>query len=141
MMDLFEQIKKDEGFRRYPYQCSAGAWTVGYGRNIDANHGGPGVSEDEAHHMLRNDIAKAERHLKEVFPNWLTMGTVRQNALINMCLNLGAGGFSRFVNMISAIKRGYWGKAGFEARDSRWFVQVGRRAERVAQEIETGVAL
>ncbi len=59
-MELFEQIKEDEGFRRYIYKCSAGAWTIGYGRNVDPGKMGPGISEDEAAHLLRNDLAAAE---------------------------------------------------------------------------------
>ena len=141
MTELFEQIKQDEGFRRHPYECTAGALTIGYGRNIDPDHGGPGISEDEAHHMLRNDLAAAEIDLRGVFPNWKTIGLVRQNALVNMRFNLGPNRFRGFTNMIAAINRGAWGMAGFEARDSRWFHQVGQRAVRIAQEIETGVSL
>ena len=44
MTGLFDRVKRDEGFRRYPYRCSAGALTIGYGRNIDEYHGGGGIN-------------------------------------------------------------------------------------------------
>ena len=140
-MDLFEQIKKDEGFRRYPYRCPAGALTIGYGRNIDEEKGGPGIAEDEAAFMLRNDLVGAELHLKALFGNWGAMGQVRRNALLNMRFNLGPFRFGGFVKMITAVQKGYWDVAGREARDSRWYFQVGQRAERIARELETGVSL
>jgi len=116
-------------------------WTIGYGRNIDGDAGGPGISEVEAGFLLRNDVAAAEIHLRGVFPNWKTMGQARRNAFINMRFNLGPSRFLGFINMIAAVTRGAWGIAGMEARDSRWYFQVGSRAERIARTIETGVSL
>ena len=141
MTDLWEQIKHDEGYRCYPYRCSAGVLTIGYGRNIDEVGGGPGIAEDEAAHMLRNDLHSAEIDMKGIFPNWADIGQARRNAFINMRFNLGPTRFRGFVNMIEAARRGVWGIAGMEARDSRWYFQVGGRAERIARTIETGVSL
>ena len=142
MTSLWERIILDEGgYRCYPYKCSAGVLTIGYGRNIDEARGGSGIAEDEAALMLTNDISKAEAHMKAIFPNWEPMGQARRNAFINMRYNLGGRGFTRFVNMIEAAKRGFWDAAGREARDSTWYFQVGSRAERIARTIETGVSL
>lgn len=140
-MDVFDRAKRDEGFSRYPYRCTGGALTIGYGRNIDEENGGPGISEIEAGFLLRNDLAAAEIHLRGVFSNWETMGPVRQGAFINMRMNLGPSRFLGFRNMIAAARRGLWDIAGREARDSRWYFQVGMRAERIAREIETGVSI
>lgn len=34
MNELYEKIKEHEGFRSTPYKCTAGKWTIGYGRNL-----------------------------------------------------------------------------------------------------------
>lgn len=141
MNEVFERVKKDESYRRHAYRCRAGVLTIGYGRNIDEEAGGPGVSEVESSFLLRNDLAISESHMKVVFNNWESMGQVRRNALINMRMNLGPGRFIGFRNMVAAIRRGSWGIAGMEARDSRWYYQVGSRAERIAKAIETGASI
>ena len=86
-MDLIEQIKQDEGFRQFVYQCTASRWTIGYGRNVD-ERGGKGISEGEAAALLRKDVAACTSDLFKLFGarTWGGMGAVRQNALVNMCV-------------------------------------------------------
>ena len=52
METLEEQLIRHEGYRQFPYNCSAGKRTIAIGRNLDDR----GISEDEAKYMLRNDI-------------------------------------------------------------------------------------
>lgn len=49
---LTEQLREDEGFRSFPYKCSAGALTIGYGRNLDSN----GLRRVEAKALFDNDV-------------------------------------------------------------------------------------
>ena len=44
LMITVEQIKKHEGYKQYPYYCTGGKLTIGYGRNLDEN----GINEEEA---------------------------------------------------------------------------------------------
>ena len=44
--------------------------------------------------------------------------------------------YSKFVKHIAALKDYKWALAGAEARDSRWYSQVGDRAERLCQRLE-----
>ena len=141
MIDVIEQVKRDEGYRRYPYRCSAGVLTIGYGRNIDEEHGGEGLSEPESGILLRNNLAAVESDLGQIFPGWAEFGLVRQSALLNMRYQLGPGGFRGFRKMITHINDGRWLQAGWEAMQSKWAVQTPRRAHRVAEEIRDGVAL
>lgn len=140
-MNVFDQIRADEGYRAYPYRCSSGILTIGYGRNIDEPAGGRGLSEVEADFMLRNDVAAAEIDLKGIFTNWDKIDLVRKGALINMRYQLGPGGFRGFHNTIRAVQHGLWTLASEHALDSRWAVQTPHRALRVAEELRTGVAL
>jgi len=141
MTDLVGQVKADEGFRAYPYRCTSGVLTIGYGRNIDEERGGEGLAETEAAFMLRNNLAAAEIDMREVFPVWNSFDQVRKNALVNMRFQLGARGFRGFKLMIRHANSHQWIRAAREATLSRWAIQTPERAYRVAMEIRDGVAL
>ena len=138
-MDLFERIKRDEGFRRHGYRDHLGVLTIGYGRNIDAEAGGPGITESEASILLARDLDGAERDLQLIFPRWAEFNQVRQQALVNMRFQLGPTRFRSFRRMIRAINAGRWVLASQEALDSRWAGQTPGRAYRIARELRTGV--
>jgi lysozyme len=55
-----------------------------------------------------------------------------------MVFNLGMPRFKQFQNMIAAIEAGDWMEASDEMMDSRWAQQVGLRASRLAEMMETG---
>ena len=128
---IIKQIKDDEGFRSKAYECPAGKLTIGYGRNIESN----GITEQEAEHLLMNDIKGAQRELRSSFP-WFTMlSTARQGALINMCFNIGLTRMLDFKKMIAALEVGDYKEAANQMLDSKWARQVGDRATRLADEM------
>jgi len=141
-MNLIDQIIADEGFSRFAYQCPLGRWTIGYGRNID-QMGGRGISEVEARILLQNDLVDCDNGLAEIFTFeiWSSLDSVRRNALINMRFQLGPGGFRTFTNLIAAVKRKQWTLAQNEVLDSKYALQVPRRAQRIAFEIGDGIAI
>ncbi|WP_144395655.1 glycoside hydrolase family protein [Pleionea sediminis] len=133
MNELKDDLKRDEGFRAYPYECTAGKVTIGYGRNLED----VGISQDEAESLLTNDMNKAINDLS-LF-NWFNkLNDNRKRAFSNMVFNLGLTRFLKFKHMLSAIERGDFTTAAYEARNSRWYRQVGRRAERIVSLIEKG---
>lgn len=110
------------------YRDSVGALTIGVGRNLDAK----GVSESEADLMLANDIADVFADLDRKYPWWRQLPPQVQRGLANMCFNLGVTRLTVFAKMLAALQRGDYNTAAFEALDSRWAVQVGMRATRIA---------
>ena len=44
---------------------------------------------------------------------------------------------SQFKNFKAALDEGDWVRAGTEGRDSRWYKQVGNRAERLMVRMES----
>ncbi len=56
-----------------------------------------------------------------------------------MAFNLGMAGLLKFQKMITAIGCMDYGGAADEMLDSRWARQVGRRAQRLAEMMRTGV--
>lgn len=131
---LMEDLARDEGFRQFPYTCTAGALTVAYGRNLDAK----GISRAEADILLRNDIVDAQADLERVFPVASRLSDNRYRALVNMMFNLGAERFMQFRKMRAAIERGDFEAAADEMVDSRWARQVGARAERLEDLMRRG---
>lgn len=136
MSKLVEQLKRHEGIRTHAYQCTANMTTVGVGRNIDED-GGIGLSIDEIEFLLENDIKRCKQELIS-FPWFSQIDSVRQDALINLCFNLGMTRLLGFRNALTAMSVGDYDKAADEFMDSRWAKQVGSRAEEVCAMIRTG---
>ena len=136
MKELIEQLKKHEGVRSHVYDCPAGYQTIGVGRNVDAN-GGLGLSDDEIDYLLKNDIRRCERELGRF--SWFDdLDVVRQDALINMCFNLGFTRLLKFKGMLAALAEGKYKLAAVEALDSLWAKQVKGRANDIAHMLEFG---
>ena len=136
MNRLIEQLKLHEGSRTHAYDCPAGYITIGVGRNIDPN-GGLGLFEDEINYLLRNDIERCYRELDR-FSWFMDLDQVRQEALVNMCFNLGFTRLKNFSKMLARVAEGNYPMAAAEALDSIWAVQVGQRSKDIAYMLEFG---
>lgn len=131
---LFDELKVDEGFRSKPYYDTVGKLTIGYGRNLTD----VGISEREASDLLTNDIIKAYRIAAELVPNWSLLDDARQNVLANMAFNMGGATLATFKNFLFAVNARQYGIAAAHGRDSKWYQQVGARAERLMTIMEAG---
>lgn len=136
--NLVEILKRNEGLRLTPYRCTAGKLTIGYG------HTGPNVVEglqwtkEHAEHVLLNDARNAAADLDWHFKWWRRLSDTRQEALADMCFNLGVQRLSGFRKMLIALRAGQWQEAAKECLDSRYAKQVGNRAKRNAFVFEHG---
>ena len=119
--------KEHEGYSNKLYKCTAGKWTIGWGRNIEDK----GISIDEAELMFKNDIYDAIRDLMKIFPDLPEMEENIRIVLVDMMFNLGYNKFSEFKKFIEAVKQGDRGAAKREMVDSAWFKQVGNRGKRL----------
>ncbi len=135
MSKLVTQLKRHEGVRSHVYLCSAGYETIGVGRNIAES--GLGLSDDEIDYLLGNDIKRCKQEL--IALSWfMDLDSVRQDAIVNLCFNLGLTRLMGFKNAMAAMAVGDYAKAGDEFYDSRWAKQVGSRADEVCEMIRTG---
>lgn len=136
--ELSKQLVIDEGLRMKPYRCTAGKTSIGVGRNLDD----VGISKAEAMMLLSADIDRSVADLDRCLPWWSAMSDRRQQALVNMCFNMGIGnstkGLLSFRNTLSSMERKDYKAAAKGMRDSAWFKQVGARAERLAKMMEEG---
>lgn len=151
---LKTELIRDEGIRLEAYTDTTGHLTVGVGRNLDAcpltrheldevGHDARSkpISRGNAAYLLGNDIARTLSDLDRVLPWWKTLDEVRRRALANMCFNLGAPRLLKFKETLGWLKQGHYAAAAGAMLDSKWAVQVGDRATRLAHMIRTGRTL
>lgn len=130
MVDYVEMIKRHEGFRQYPYKCTAGKLTIGYGRNLDD----VGISKEEAEYLLEMDLDKHTEELDKVI-TWAVPNDVYA-VLVDMHYNLGHERFMQFKGMLAALKKLDFKGAAKEMLDSKWAKQVPNRAAELANIME-----
>jgi lysozyme len=131
---LCQQLRLHEGVEHKPYKCTAGYLTIGVGRNIEER----GLSDDEIDFLLDNDVQIVVDELGRTYDWFFDLSEVRQRVIADMVFNLGLPRFSQFKNMIAAIEAEDYVQASNEMMDSRWAEQVGLRASRLAEMMETG---
>lgn len=135
---LKAQLIRHEGFVSHAYKDNTPDQylTIGVGRLIDERMGG-GITEEEAGYLLSNDIRKAEDQAND-FTWYASLNDVRQNVIVELIFNLGLPRFKGFKKAIAAIQAQDFKTAAAELLDSRWAVQVGNRALRLAEMMRSG---
>ena len=134
-MDIYSQLRRDEGIRLKPYVDTAGKITIGVGRNLTDN----GLSDSEINILLTNDIAEVIHDLTISGYPCPNLTDPRTAALINMCFNLGITRLLKFHNMLAAYKAGNWPTVASEMMNSSWAAEVKSRAQRLSIQMATGV--
>lgn len=124
-----------EGYRKDIYIDTVGKQTFGIGWNID-DRGCPYEIAKFAHEYF---LKEAIDHLIKKESYFVHLNDARKAALADMVYNLGWTRFSKFKKMRRALNKGLFKKAAEEAKDSRWYKQVGRRGPVIVKMIETGL--
>jgi lysozyme len=128
-----EQLLVDEGLRLKPYRCTAGRLSIGVGRNLEDR----GIGESEALLLLDNDIKDFWEQLRGRLP-WLEKAPERvQEAVVNMAFNLGVNGLLGFKETLALMQTEKYDEAARAMLASKWARQVGKRAERLAGEVQS----
>ena len=157
---LLTTLEIDEGLRLYPYKCSAGKFTIGVGRNFEDNPfsidelifigikgrtfdvileelNKKGITRGDALWLLERDVDKVYNQLKKQF-SWLEFRPdVVQRVMCNLCFNLGLGRLMGFTKTLNAIKNDRWEVAATELLNSKFAIQVGARANRLAEALRS----
>jgi lysozyme len=114
---LMRQLENHEGYRQFPYRCTAGKLTGGIGRNLED----VGISYTEALNMLKNDIDQCREDLENIFPGqFMALPDHVQEVIMNMRFQLGSGGLRKFRKFIGAIRGWDMSRAHNEMLDSKW---------------------
>jgi lysozyme len=131
---LEEMLIRQEGNRKFPYECSAGKISIGIGRNLEDR----GLSDDEIMFLLKNDIEISQTELSKTFDWFLSLNQARQDALVSMHFNIGLNRLLKFTNTLQYLSEGNFEQASKEMLDSKWASQVGNRAIELSEIICTG---
>jgi len=131
-MSVHEQLKRHEGFRSHPYECSEGVLTIGYGCNLES-----GIDERVAEAILVAQVSQIQLKLLTEFDWYRRLPDVRRDVITNMVFNLGLEGFKKFKRMIKAIEDYDVDQVCYEMMDSKWAHQVGGRAHELADQWRT----
>lgn len=134
---LTDQLKRDEGFMPYAYECTSGAITLGYGRNVDEKFGG-GVSQMEAEFLLQNDINRVISQIRTRWPWFDKLDEARKGVLCAMAFQMGLEGLGKFALTLKHVEAGDYARAADELLDSRWAKQTPNRAARMARQMREG---
>lgn len=152
MPDLLERLKDqlriDEGFVDHAYQCPAGFWTGGYGRNLESHGFTPkaiealkpagSISPELAELWLDDDARHAIADARIWYAAFDQLSENRQLCLANLSYNLGLRKLMQFRLMFRALKSGDFNEAANQMKDSRWYHQVGDRAVRLVKMMSEG---
>ena len=131
---LKNRLRVSEGWRSHPYRDTVGKLTIGFGHNLDAK----GITPRAGDVILSDDIEDAIRDL-DAIPWWRQLSSARQSVLADMSFNMGIRGLLTFRNTLEAMRTGDYEAAADGMLASKWARQVGRRADRLAAIMRTGV--
>lgn len=126
-----EWLKRDEGLRLFPYECTSNKVSIGYGRNLEDM----GISESEAEHLLMNDYQVAKNDAKKFYGEELfnLLTPSQQAVLCCLAFNMGLPTLRKFVKFRAALHAGDISSAQHELLNSRYAQQVKSRASRMAE--------
>lgn len=137
MIDIYKQLRFEEGVRKSAYQDHLGYWTIGVGRLIDARKNA-GLSDDEIDYLLKNDVKRVRAQIEANLPWFAGLNDARQAVLIGMAFQMGVEGLLGFKQTLAAIQDEHYAHAGVLMLQSKWARQTPNRASRMARQIETG---
>lgn len=138
---IYEQLKIDEGVVYEIYLDHLGLATFGVGHLVlesDPEYGQPvgtPVDEERVRSCFDADIETAIGECNRLYEegNFGNFPGEVQEILVNMMFNMGRPRLSGFKNFNAALAEGDWNRAADEMVDSRWYRQVGARAERLVE--------
>ena len=143
---LRKQLEIDEGVVHEIYLDHLGYPTFGIGHLViesDPEHGkevGTVISESRVAEAFESDIVGVLSDCETLYPDFGDLPEEAQQIIANMMFNLGRPRLSKFVGMKRGVDAKDWNSAADEMVDSRWYRQVGARAERLVnrmREIES----
>lgn len=147
--DIQKRLMLHEGCVDHVYICPKGYKTIGIGRNLVTNPLTPKekevvkdlnkISVEQALFLLKNDVKRCTKDLINNISFYYQLDDERQYALLDMCFNMGIKKLLGFKRMLNAMLIGDYRGAAKECLMSKYASDVGKRAQRIARLIETGV--
>ena len=131
-MSLIESIKHHEGYVGVVYKDSLGIDTIGYGFAIKDLE----LDEDICNEILVRKLKSLESMIKVKFSWFKYMPPEIKDVVMEMCYQLGVGGFSKFKKTISYLQNKQFHDASQEMLDSLWAKQTPNRAKELSNRVK-----
>ena len=131
-MSLIDSIKQHEGYVGVVYKDSLGIDTIGYGFAIKDLE----LDVDVCDIILERKL-KALQDMVQVKFNWyIYMPQEIKDVVMEMCYQLGVGGFSKFKKTIAYLQNKQFKDASEEMLDSLWAKQTPNRAKELSKKVK-----
>ena len=137
LVKLREELEIDEGVEYEIYNDHLGYPTFGIGHLvIEGDPEYPGeegepVSPDRVKEAFESDLETVLSDCNILYPEFDDLPEEAQHVIANMMFNMGRTRLSKFKGMKRGVDARDWNLAAEEMVDSRWYAQVGKRAERL----------
>jgi lysozyme len=137
-----DMLIEDEGLRLRAYKCTAGYYTIGCGRNIQARgvtgvrllyYKTVGITKEQAIAWLDEDVATAESDCRKLFGDALfdSWSENRRLGWVNFLFNVGINTALKFKWTLKHATAQDWRKVRMHLESSLWFRQVKTRGPKV----------
>ena len=131
-MSLKDSIKQHEGYVPNVYKDSLGIDTIGYGFAIKDLE----LEEDICDIILDRKLKILQDRVRSKFAWYSYMPQEIKDVVMNMCYQLGVGGFSKFKKTISFLQNKQFQDASVEMLDSLWAKQTPNRAKELSDRVK-----
>ena len=134
---LREELEVDEGCVYQIYNDHLGYPTFGIGHLVtghDKEHGwsvGTDVDEDRVREVFEQDVQTVLSDCEKLYDDFYDLAEEAQLIIANMMFNMGLTRLSKFKGMKRGVDSRNWQAAADEMVDSKWYLQVPNRADRL----------
>lgn len=156
VVDLASALRVDEGQKLTIYQDTEGYWTVGIGHlltkqasktvaiavldKLVGRRTKGTITETEAQNIFNQDKGELESKVlanTKLKPIYISLSTVRKQAVLNMAFQMGISGTASFENSLTLVANGSYSVAKANLLKSKWASQTPNRAARVIDTLIT----
>ena len=134
---LREQLKIDEGIKHEVYLDHLGLKTCGIGHlclDGEPEFGmevGEEISDERVNELFEKDVEIVLGDCRKLYPYFEELPEEAQQIIANMMFNCGLTRLKKFKKMKQAVDLKDWQEAANQMMDSKWYVQVTNRADRL----------
>lgn len=139
MINIEEELIKEEGLSLSTYDDGLGNFTIGVGHLL--REPSDPITLEQAGKLLNKDIMTAVEQCVKNIPCYGELDEVRQYVLISMMFNMGWNRLKTFKKFLLALDNKSFSVASEEMLDSRWANQVKNRSKKLAKMMKTGSAV
>jgi len=139
--EMFNMLKKHEGYKPQMYKDTEGHWTIGVGHLVTANEiskfKNRKLSDTEIRSLFDSDLSIAIANAKKFVPNLNTLPLPVQHAMVNMAFNLGINRLMKFKDLRQSLASKDFNKASKDMLNSKWASQVKGRAVELSNMVKS----